>query len=74
MSLITRFKRFSKSPRYLDPAISKPKSNVIIFLPCNVIGTCPPMICKASPSATAVLPTPGSPSKIGLFFLRLDKI
>ena len=29
---------------------------------------------KAKPSAMAVLPTPGSPIKIGLFFLRRDKI
>ena len=32
------------------------------------------MIRNAKPSAIAVLPTPGSPIKIGLFFLRLDKI
>ena len=29
---------------------------------------------SASPSTMAVLPTPGSPINIGLFFLRRDKI
>ena len=29
---------------------------------------------SASPSTTAVLPTPGSPIRTGLFFLRLDRI
>ena len=32
------------------------------------------MILNAKPSAIAVLPTPGSPIKMGLFFLRRDKI
>ena len=32
------------------------------------------MIRDASPSTTAVLPTPGSPISTGLFLVRLDKI
>ena len=37
-------------------------------------GTSPFTILKASPSARAVLPTPGSPTNIGLFLFRLDRI
>ena len=33
-----------------------------------------PMIFSAKPSTTAVLPTPGSPIKQGLFFILLDRI
>ena len=37
-------------------------------------GTSPLTILSANPSAIAVLPTPGSPIKHGLFFVFLDKI
>ena len=37
-------------------------------------GTSLLIIRKAMPSAMAVLPTPGSPIKMGLFLVRLDKI
>ena len=37
-------------------------SRDISFLPFNVSGTSPLMILCASPSAIAVLPTPGSPA------------
>ncbi len=33
-------------------------------------GTLPSLILRASPSAIAVLPTPGSPTRSGLFFCR----
>ena len=37
-------------------------------------GTSFSIILKANPSTIAVFPTPGSPTKIGLFFLLLLKI
>lgn len=45
------------------PAINAPMSRDISFLPFRVSGTSPLMILCASPSAIAVLPTPGSPVK-----------
>ena len=39
-----------------------------------ILGTSFAAIFNASPSAIAVLPTPGSPTNIGLFFLRLQRI
>ena len=43
-------------------------------LPCSPAGTSPAAIRCASPSTTAVLPTPGSPTTIGLFLLRRPRI
>ena len=43
-------------------------------LPSIVSGTSPLAIFCARPSATAVLPTPGSPIRQGLFLVRLPKI
>ncbi|OPZ50006.1 MAG: hypothetical protein BWY91_02926 [bacterium ADurb.BinA028] len=40
------------------------------FLPRRLSGTSPSTIRWASPSTTAVLPTPGSPMRTGLFFVR----
>ena len=45
-----------------------------MILPCKDTGTFPSTIFNAKPSTIAVLPTPGSPTKTGLFFLRLPKI
>jgi hypothetical protein len=39
-----------------------------------ISGTSFSTILLARPSAIAVLPTPGSPTNIGLFFCRLHKI
>ena len=66
----TILKRSSKSPRYLLPA------NIALISKLNTLysfkksGTAPLTILKASPSAIAVLPTPGSPTRITLFLLR----
>mmetsp|Transcript_67608 Transcript_67608/g.194271 ORF Transcript_67608/g.194271 Transcript_67608/m.194271 type:complete len:216 (+) Transcript_67608:266-913(+) len=43
-------------------------------LPCRSSGTSPEAIIIAKPSAMAVLPTPGSPMRTGLFFWRRAKI
>ena len=43
-------------------------------LSSNSSGTSPRAIFLASPSAIAVLPTPGSPIRTGLFFVRRDRI
>ena len=43
-------------------------------MPSRISGTSPLTILPASPSATAVLPTPGSPSNTGLFFVLLARI
>ena len=40
----------------------------------SVSGTSPVIILWAMPSAIAVLPTPGSPMRTGLFLVRRDSI
>ena len=70
----TAFKRSSNSPRYFAPAIKEPISSSIKVLSFKDSGTSPFMIRHASPSTTAVLPTPGSPIKTGLFFVFLERI
>ena len=74
ISFRTFLRRSSNSPRYLAPAIRAPKSRDHILLPFKVLGTSPFTIRMASPSTIAVLPTPGSPIKTGLFFVFLDRI
>ena len=71
-SLRTAFRRSSNSPRYFAPATSAPMSSATIFLFLSPSGTSWRMIRCASPSTTAVLPTPGSPMSTGLFFVRRD--
>ncbi len=68
------FKRSSNSPRYFVPATSEPISNAIRRLFLSESGTSLVTIRCAKPSAIAVFPTPGSPIKTGLFFVRRDKI
>ena len=58
----------SKSPRYFAPAISAPMSRAISWRSFRVLGTSPRTMRWARPSAMAVLPTPGSPIRQGLFF------
>ncbi len=62
--------RSSNSPRYFAPAITAPMSSAISRLSRSDSGTSPFTIRSASPSAIAVLPTPGSPISTGLFFVR----
>ena len=70
----TAFKRSSNSPRYFAPATKAPISSANSFLSFKPSGTSPLTIRCASPSTTAVLPTPGSPIKTGLFLVFLERI
>ena len=71
-SLTTPFSLSSNSPWYFAPAISAPRSREYIFFDFRFSGTWPSTIFWAMPSEMAVFPTPGSPTRIGLFFvLRL---
>ena len=69
-SSITFFKRFSNSPFTDAPACSKPMSSTWMATPCSGVGTSPKATRSASPSTTAVLPTPASPVRMGLFCRR----
>ena len=70
----TALMRSSKSPRYLVPASMLGTSSVTMRIPRRLSGTSPRATRWASPSATAVLPTPGSPTSTGLFFVRRERI
>ena len=77
-SSFTSFKRFwifsSKLPRYCVPASSPEISIEIISLFLIAAGTSPFTMAWASPSTTAVFPTPASPTRTGLFFVRRERI
>ena len=64
----------SNCPLYFVPATSEPISKVRILLFSKVWETFLCTIFKASPSAIADLPTPGSPIRTGLFFFLLESI
>ena len=66
--------RSSNSPRYLVPATMPERSRDKSFLSSRLSGTSPSTIFSARPSAMAVLPTPGSPIRQGLFFVRRERI
>ena len=68
------FSLSSNSPRYFVPATNRPISNVTTLLSSNISGTSLLTILCANPSAIAVFPTPGSPIKIGLFFVLRPSI
>ena len=68
-SFNTAFKRSSNSPLYFAPATNALKSSSKIVLSSNDSGTSLRTIRCAKPSTIAVLPTPGSPIKTGLFFV-----
>ena len=72
ISCSTALRRSSNSPRYFAPAMSAPTSSAHTRLPLSPSGTSPATIRCASPSAIAVLPTPGSPISTGLFLVRRD--
>ena len=74
ISSITPFSRSSNSPRYFVPAIIPAMSSATRRLPVRVSGTSSLTIRWAMPSTIAVLPTPGSPSRTGLFFVRRERI
>mmetsp|Transcript_2299 Transcript_2299/g.5769 ORF Transcript_2299/g.5769 Transcript_2299/m.5769 type:complete len:218 (-) Transcript_2299:920-1573(-) len=77
ISLVTRF---SSSPRSLAPATMRPTSSDRIRLRSRKSGTAAPSswvprtMAHARPSAMAVLPTPASPSRMGLFLVRRARI
>ena len=72
ISLRTALRRSSNSPRYLAPASIEPMSSEISRLFLSPSGTSPSAMREARPSTMAVLPTPGSPIRTGLFLLRRD--
>ena len=72
ISLSTAFRRSSNSPRYLAPATIDPRSRLMRRLCLRPSGTSPSTIRRARPSTIAVLPTPGSPMRTGLFFVRRE--
>ncbi len=74
ISFITAFILSSNCPLYLVPATNEARSKVTTLLPKSILDTFFCTILKARPSAIAVLPTPGSPISIGLFFFLLDRI
>mmetsp|Transcript_82105 Transcript_82105/g.244913 ORF Transcript_82105/g.244913 Transcript_82105/m.244913 type:complete len:434 (-) Transcript_82105:122-1423(-) len=73
-SLMMFLRRSSNSPRYFVPERSMPRSSSMMRLPWSRSGTSPAAIRMASPSAMAVLPTPGSPMSTGLFFCLRARI
>ena len=73
ISLSTAFSRSSNSPRYFDPATIEPRSSASSRLFLRLSGTSPATIRLASPSTIAVLPTPGSPIRTGLFLVRRER-
>uniref|UniRef100_J3M8Y8 Uncharacterized protein n=1 Tax=Oryza brachyantha TaxID=4533 RepID=J3M8Y8_ORYBR len=70
----TALSRSSNSPRYLAPATSAPMSSAMRRTSRRLLGTSPRTMRCARPSTTAGLPTPGSPMRTGLFFVRRDRM
>ena len=66
--------RSSNCPRYLVPATTAVMSSEMMRLPNKARETRFSTMRSASPSAMADFPTPGSPIRIGLFFLRRLRI
>ena len=73
-AVITALKRSSKSPRKRVPASSAAVSSEKTSAPCSTSGTSSCSSRAASPSASAVLPTPASPTNTGLFLRRRQRI
>ena len=74
ISSIIFFSLSSNSPLYFVPATKSPISSVKTLLSSSMSGISPSCILCAKPSAIAVLPTPGSPIKTGLFLVLLPNI
>ena len=72
ISFRTALRRSSNSPRNFAPAMIAPRSSETTRLSLSDSGTSPRTIRWARPSAIAVLPTPGSPIRTGLFFVRRE--
>ena len=74
ISFITALSRSSNCPRYFVPATRAPRSSWRSRLFTSTSGTSWLTIFCARPSTIAVLPTPGSPIRTGLFFVRRARI
>jgi len=74
ISSIQALRRSSNSPRKRDPAINEPRSKETTFFPIKISGTSLVAIFWDSPSTMAVLPTPASPIRTGLFLVRRQRI
>ena len=74
ISRISAVSRSSNCPRYLVPATIAVISSITTRLSSKLSGTSSRTIRCARPSTMAVLPTPGSPSKTGLFLVRRLRI
>ena len=72
-SCSTALRRSSNSPRYFAPAMRAPMSRARSFFSFSDSGTSPLTMRSARPSTIAVLPTPGSPMRTGLFLVRRDR-
>ena len=73
-SLLMERMRSSNCPRYFVPATTQAMSSITMRLSHSErLMRCFTMSC-ASPSTMALLPQPGSPIRIGLFFLRRHRI
>ena len=72
-SFKTAFNLSSNSPLNFAPATRAPISRATSLTSLRLSGTSPLTIRCASPSTIAVLPTPGSPIRTGLFFVLLFK-
>ncbi len=73
ISLSTALSRSSNSPRNFVPAMREPMSRASRRLFLSDCGTSPLAMRWARPSTTAVLPTPASPMRTGLFLVRRDR-
>ena len=71
---ITFFSRFSNSPFTDAPACKRPRSSPHRSTFFRWSGTSLAAIRRAMPSTIAVFPTPASPTRMGLFFLRRLKM
>ena len=72
ISASTALRRSSNSPRYFAPATIAPRSSDSTRRPLRESGTSLSTTRWARPSTTAVLPTPGSPIRTGLFLVRRE--
>ena len=66
--------RSSNCPRYFVPATMAVMSRLTSRLPKSTGDVLRVAMSCANPSTMALLPTPGSPMRIGLFFLRRHNI
>ncbi len=71
-SSTTFLTRSSNSPRYLVPATMPVRSSATTRRSFSRSGTAPFTMRWAMPSTIAVLPTPGSPIRHGLFLVRRE--